>query len=60
MLTLFVLFLATALSDELDEEIVLKEKLFGPEGGPKKYDSNVIQNRWRKTTEKDLRVWSTN
>ena len=53
MRTLYILLIVTASLEELDEEILLKNQLF------RKYDSNVIQNRWRKTFEQDLREWST-
>ena len=40
---------------DIDEEISLKTKLFGDINGKKRYDSEVIQNRWRKTVESDIK-----
>ena len=40
---------------DIDEEISLKTKLFGDINGKKRYDSEVIQNRWRKTVENDIK-----
>lgn len=49
-----IFLLAKSQLGRIDEEIELKRQLFGEINGSKRYDNEVIQNRWRKTVESDI------
>ena len=51
---LLLIHFCSSLEEYDDEEIKLKENLFGSIYGRKRYDKEVLQNCWRKTVETDL------